>query len=111
MCFKIKNAKIRIALKDIECYKIVDIKESYCESECIKFKYTYNKTYSNKSKITLLLRWLFNKDITFEGYHSYSVPFYHANVKCIIPKGSLYLKNRYEYCSTSILIKRPCKYE
>ena len=111
MCFIIKNSKLRIALKDIECYKKVDIEENYCISECMNFKYEFNKIYSNKSKLTLLLRYLFDNNITSEGYHSYSVPFHFTNVKCIIPKGSLYLKNKYEYCSTSIIIKRPYKYE
>lgn len=107
MCFITKGSKLRITIKDIECYKIVRRNENYCISFFQRFKYEYNKKYSNKSKWSLFLRWLFNINVTYEGYHSFIGPCNIHNVKCIIPKGSLYLINRLnECCSTSIIIKK-----
>ena len=109
MCFYTKGSKIRIATKDIVCYKLVIRKDKdYCFSFVKKFKYEYNKKYSDKSKWTLFKKWLFNDCITQEAYHSRK-SFFGSNVKCIIPKGSLYLINnvKEEYCSSSIIIKQP----
>ena len=107
MCFITKGSKLRIATKDIECYKGVQKSKNYCISLHQEFKYEYNKLYSNKPKWTLFLRWLFNDDVTWEGYHSYTPQHHEYDVKCIIPKGSLYLIDKYKemYCSTSIIIK------
>ena len=93
------------------CYKIVRGKEKYCcFSYYQEFKYKYNQKYSGKSKWKLFLRWFFDFVIESEGYHSYIDEWRNgypkANVKCIIPKGSLYLidKASGEYCSSSIII-------
>ena len=111
MCFNPINTKIRIATKDIVCYKIVRGKEKdCCFSYYQEFKYKYNQKYSGKSKWKLFLRWFFDFVIESEGYHSYIDEWRNgypkANVKCIIPKGSLYLidKASGEYCSSSIII-------
>ena len=109
MCFYTKGSKIKIAKKDIICYKtVVKISNNDYLSEYIKFNYKCNKKYSGKSKLKLFLKWLFNMNITNEAYHSFTYPAYGLTVECIIPKGSLYLKDYYnlEYCSTSIIIKR-----
>lgn len=113
MCFYTKFTKIRIATEDIVCYKRVKIDGNCCLSLYQDFKYEYNKTYSGKSKWILFLKWLLNFYIESEGYHSYIDDWVRchskANVKCIIPKGSLYIINKFfgEYCSSSIIIKNP----
>ena len=120
MCFYTKGSRIRIATKDIVCYKRVIIDENCCFSLNQNFKYEYNKTYSGKSKWKLFSNWLFNFHIASEGYHSfiesevyrtYGLNYWQsrATVKCIIPKGSLYLINKLfgEYCSSSIIIQKP----
>ena len=108
MCFFTDKSKIRIARKDIECFKIVIDESKYCISSCQRFKYEYNKIYSGKSKFILFLRWILNLYISYGAYHSYTTP-EGTNVKCIIPKGSLYLINEEgtEYVSTSIKILKP----
>lgn len=116
MCFVTKGSKIRIATKDIVCYKMVIDKSQYCISCFQIFKYEYNKIYSGKSKWKLFSYWLFNLLVESEGYHSYvddsEIPFFYK-VKCIIPKYSLYLVNdrNTEYVSTSIIIKKYLNYE
>ena len=109
MCFISKGSKLRIAFKNIECYKIVQIYKHHCISLSEEIKYEYDKKYSNKSKLILFLKWLFNDDVTHEGYHSFISKYPVYNVRCIIPKGSLYLVDDIfnEYCSTSIIIKKP----
>ena len=117
MCFYTRGSRIRIATKDIVCYKSAIIKTDYCISSFQKFEYKYNKKYSGKSKWKLFSYWLFNFHIESEGYHSFieSEVYrtyeynYWQTVKCIIPKGSLYLINKLygEYCSSSIIIQKP----
>ena len=110
MCFITKNSKLKIATKDIECYKIMNtISTQDCVSYCREFIYEYNKKYSNKSKLILFFKWLFDINIESEGYHSFIYPVFGDKVKCVIPKGSLYLVKRMynEYCNTSIIIKKP----
>ena len=113
MCFVTTYSKIRIATKDIECYKRVNHYATFCISLHQKFKYDYGKKYSGKSKIKILFKWLFNEDITDEGYHSDIKPFPFPNAKCIIPKGSLYLIDPLseEYCSSSIIIKEKLEFK
>lgn len=110
MCFVTISSKLKIATKDIECYKMVKIiRKDYCVSLNQEFKYEYDKKYSNKSKLILFFKWLFNINVESEGYHSFAHPIFGSNIKCIIPKGSLYLVDDIfnEYCSTSIIIKKP----
>lgn len=127
MCFYTKGSKLRVATKDIVCYKFMGSKAtSYLGmkritgyiSECAQFFYKEGDTYGEKSKWKMFFHWLIKKNITKQGYHSYStatptidcsLPWfgkYRPFVKCIIPKGSLYLHNieDKEYCSTSIKI-------
>ena len=113
MCFVTTYAKIRIATKDIECYKCVEHYSTFCISLHQKFKYEYGQKYSGKSKIKILFKWLLNEDITDEGYHSDIKPFPFPNAKCIIPKGSLYLIDEVsgEYCSSSIIIKEKLEFK
>ena len=112
MCFYTKGSKIKIAKKDIICYKTVRRSSNGYFSIYQNFDYKCNKKYSGKSKLKLFLKWLFNMNITNEAYHSFIYPVYGLTVECVIPKGSLYLKDRcnLEYCSTSIIIKRKLDY-
>lgn len=110
MCFFTERSKIRLAIKNIECYKEVrTIKNYYFKNCCFSyyqdFKYEYDKIYSGKSKLKLFIRWLFNEYVSSEGYHSYTTS-ENTNIKCIIPKWSLYLINEdgTEYVSTSIKV-------
>ena len=113
MCFVTTYSKIRIATKDIECYKCVEHYSTFCISLHQKFKYEYGQKYSGKSKWTLFLKWLFNEDINSEAYHSYIKHNLFTNIKCIIPKGSLYLIDTLsgEYCSSSIIIKEKVEFK
>lgn len=108
MCFYTRGSKIKIATTDILCYKTVRRGNNGYLSMYQNFDYECNKEYSGKSKLKLFLKWLFNMNITNEAYHSFTYSAYGLTVECIIPKGSLYLKDYYnlEYCSTSIIIKR-----
>ena len=113
MCFVTTYSKIRIATKDIECYKRVEHYSTFCISLHQKFKYEYNQKYSGKSKIKILFKCFFDENITDEGYHSDINPLHFRNAKCIIPKGSLYLIDTLsgEYCSTSIIIKKEVEFK
>ena len=113
MCFITERSKIRLAIKNIECYKEVRTIKNYyfkncCFSYYLDFKYEYDKIYSGKSKLKLFIRWLFNKYVSSEGYHSYTTS-ENTSIKCIIPKWSLYLINEEgtKYVSTSIKILKP----
>ena len=113
MCFYTKGSKIKRAKEDKECYKLVVTEKDSCISCNQDFRYEYNKKYSGKSKLILFLIWLFNFTVTDEAYHSYTYKWIFSfdfdRVKCVIPKGSLYLVNELdgEYCSTSIIILKP----
>lgn len=111
MCFYTKGSKIKIAKRDIICYKTVRKNHDGYFSMYQNFDYKCNKKYSGKSKLKLFLKWLHNENITCEAYHSYTWCNY-VSIPCIIPKGSLYLIDKYknEYCSTSIIIKNPKYY-
>lgn len=113
MCFYTKGSKIRIATKDIECYKCVEHYSTFCISLHQKFKYDYGQKYSGKSKIKIFFKLFFDENITDEGYHSDINPFPFPNAKCIIPKGSLYLIDTLsgEYCSSSIIIKEKLEFK
>ena len=111
--FFIDRSKIKLARKNIECYKEVrkiksDYFKNYCFSYYQDFKYEYDKIYSGKSKLKLFIKWLFNIYVSSEGYHSYTTS-KNTSIKCIIPKWSLYFINKEEteYVSTSIKVLKP----
>lgn len=108
MCFYTKGSKIKIAKKDIICYKTVKRSHGGYLSMYQNFDYKCNKEYSGKSKLKLFLKWLFNLTISEEAYHSYTYIDGGLTVECVIPKGSLYLTDYHnlEYCSTNIIIKK-----
>jgi len=104
-----------IARKDIICYKNVysDLMSQYQE-----FQYEYNIKYP-KIKLFKIENFTALFDI-YEGYHSYIKYNYaeylciHNNliiIKCIIPKGSRYYMNTYEYVSNQIILIEPCQEE
>ena len=114
MCYQrfTKEAKkLRVAEQDITCWKHLtrDLK-----STVVGFQYKLGKEYSGFGKfINLVLAKLFNWDSINHGYNSYvNEPYcgmnYHTsfdmNVKCTIPKGSLYYMNDAYYVSNRLRI-------
>lgn len=116
MCFITKRSKLKIALEDIECYKIMDdvVQKATGEIAFFKsyyqdFKYEPGVVYKDKSKLNMRFCYWLGLNMTKGGYHSYINPidYWHEGgpiVRCIIPKGSLYLENDLCYCSTAIKV-------
>ena len=108
MCFipKRKNSiRLKIARKDITCYKIV-YKSEY------KQKYIIGGLY--ETDIGIHRPNATEQNITVEsGFHSYrhkpspnSLDRDEFIARCTIPKGAIYDKNKYEYVSSHIIIKK-----
>ena len=117
MCFKTKGSELKRAEMDIICYKeMQDIFKkangeiSFFRSYYQQFKYKPGVVYKDKSELNMKFLYYTNRDISKGGYHSYinHPPLYGYDiiVRCIIPKGSLYLENKTtgEYCSTAIKV-------
>jgi hypothetical protein len=125
MCFAIyqkTNPKLRIAKKDIVCYKLVFLGKNdntfipeYAYTE--GFRYKLKKiAYAKNMKGKRIKKFLVAKhksryeDYKFEvdeGIHSYMLPFESYGegeivLKCIIPKGTEYLRNDTEYVSLKL---------
>ena len=113
MCFYIDNnnrkrlAK-RLAKRDIICYKNVraDLRPEFDYN--YTFKYELNTLFDDSKEIDILeITNGFESDIINKGFHSYiKKPYslYTITVKCIIPKGAYYYKNKSEYVSDKIKI-------
>ena len=118
MCFLTisKRKKPRTAIFPIVCYKSVRLSEKenvFFAYFYDKFRYEIGKKY--KLDIPLKLKRNPGNNVSIdEGFHSY---FYisrvrgslaGAIVKCIIPRGAKYMKNRRygEYVSDQIIVKR-----
>lgn len=110
MCFEIKTNRQLTAKKNIECYKAMNlIDENYARSACKNFIYKLKKT---NPEIELKPGYdRFGCLVISKGYHSEKKlqdaqngwnnrPVY----LCIIPKGSKYYVNDYEYVSSNIII-------
>lgn len=118
MCFipKSKNSiRLKIARKNITCYKIVkrsEISEKIVFSLIYRYKYRIGDVYETtiggirRPNVT-------NLNIVVEsGFHSFKhKPDAHSIqcndeviVKCTIPKGSIYAKNKKYYVSSHIVI-------
>lgn len=106
MCFQLrpenyKGQNVKIAKKDIVCYKKVTIS---CDKEGnLKLKsdiqgtpYTLGRIKSSKFDI--------QSTEIYRGLHSYRRKINNSNVKCIIPKEAAYYINNSEYCSDKIKI-------
>lgn len=117
MCFETKGSKLKRAEMDIICYKEMRdmVKKAndeiaFFRSYFQEFKYKPGVVYKNKSELNMKFLYYINRNISKGGYHSYikCPPPYGCSVivKCIIPKGSLYLENKTteEYCSTAIKV-------
>lgn len=106
MCFQLRPANykgqnVKIAKKDIVCYKEVSITSD--DKGKLKLKsyiqgspYTLGRIKSSKFDI--------RSTEIYRGLHSYRRNYYNANVKCIIPRGAAYYINKSEYCSNKIKI-------
>lgn len=107
MCFSTtKNAKAKIAEKDIECYKIL-IRGIY--APCQKKRYKKNESNPN---VPLVKRRDGNYYMIDKGYHSYKTLgsakaswLLGKIVRFIIPKGTRYYSNRIEYVSETIVMQ------
>ena len=116
MCFITKGSVLKRAEKDIVCYKIMaktvrksDGRVAFFKSYYQNFEYEPGVIYRGKSELNMRFHCLFGLVITKGGYHSYKHKariYSDSNimVKCIIPKGSLYLENLCYYCSTAIKV-------
>lgn len=118
MCFITKGSVLKRAEKDIVCYKIMaeeiwksDGRVAFFKSYYQDFEYEPGVIYRGKFELNMrFCHWL-KLNISKGGYHSYiykcrSWELNSVTVKCIIPKGSLYLENRIDgqYCSTAIKV-------
>ena len=128
MCFNGTDCTKYIAEKDIVCYKCVsDITKTSCESIWTEFPYTFGKLYNltnssprnggytyehinqndlKNNKLTNL-RPNTNEILIDAGFHSWSdrpERDISSHVKCIIPAGSEYYKNSYEYVSNQLIV-------
>ena len=120
MCLVTIQLEPKIADKDIICYKLVKrtkTKGAY-KSSFQGFEYIIRQLYTNNLDIRFAnksIKRSFYKCfyIIEEGmFHSYASNLYPilsplpwcALLKCIIPKGSLYLENLCYYCSTAIKV-------
>ena len=118
MCFipKRKNSiRLKIARKDITCYKIVyksEMSEDTVISRIYKQKYIIGGLY--ETDIGIHRPNATEQNITVEsGFHSYrhkpspnSLDRDEFIARCTIPKGAIYDKNKYEYVSSHIIIKK-----
>jgi len=120
MCFYIdNNNRKRLAKRDITCYKKLknDLRPEYDYNYA--FKYKLNTLFNDSKEIDILeiTDGSFEDDIIInKGFHSYIKKpyikkpynlynFYSTTtVKCIIPKGAYYYKNKTEYVSDKIKI-------
>lgn len=106
MCFHLMNENVKgdnplIADRDIICYKEVNLSVTRdgnlsILSEVQNYKYTIGKLVKANFEIYI---WEI-----YSGLHSYNTMGGNCNVKCIIPKGATYYKNRTQYCSNQIKI-------
>lgn len=125
MCFiTLEDEQPKIAEKDVECYKIVarDMFPCFIESDGQGRKppYQLNEVYHATSWRGKRIRNLHYRQNRYqryyieEGIHTYqtlndaikmSGDMWIENIilKCIIPKGTLYCKNRVEYVSLKII--------
>ena len=128
MCFYIeeKNSKVKIANKDIVCYKIVDkLSKLYVNSRYTDYKYKLDEL-NKEINLVIIDEFKVNNVIVNEskissGYHSYiskerairflkNIKAYDEEVivKCIIPRNSYYYINKRhkEYVSSNIIINK-----
>lgn len=118
MCFIIdpKQPDFKIAENDIDCYKLSWEDRENVVSDIFRpfhreyFTYTLNK----KTKDEIVCPSFFGSDSINEGYHSFKdeskligtfgiTP--RATGKFIIPKGTKYYENDYEYVSETLIFK------
>lgn len=117
MCFipKRKNSiRLKIARKNITCYKIVnrsELSEKIVFSLIFKYEYRIGNVYEttiggiHRPNVTNL------NIVVDSGFHSFkhkpdahSIQCNEVIVKCTIPKGSIYAKNKKFYVSSHIVI-------
>jgi len=107
MCFyPSKSAKVKVAEKDIVCYKILTR-----DNLGAVYAYPYHKNKRNPIVVLKIRKSFFGTRYIAQGYHSYRTMkgCYENNFiwdhigKFIIPKGALYYSNKSEYVSETII--------
>jgi len=108
MCFIVSpfDTKVKIAKKDIICWKVMLKAKGYYVSFVRYKKYIRNERYNVKFRIKNMDREPFS-EINI-GFHSYKEIPAHSKwstlVRCIIPKGTRYFENDMYFISESIII-------
>lgn len=113
MCWISEKCDIKVAKKDITCYKIVErLNNNEYYSVCMGYIYEKNKINPEVELNPYRPIWIYFH--INEGYHSYSsldttiadLCTGDTLVKCIIPKGSKYaLSSNGEYASSNIILQ------
>jgi len=110
----ITNNKIKVAKKDIVCYKsVLKIGEKTLRSSVIGFTYILGRLYKRPFTKTIKDKVKYRDHLSGGGFHSYRYKTSASNsyevVRCIIPKGSKYVLGvqgfAYQYFSEAIIIK------
>lgn len=115
MCFVIEKGQEKpyIASKDIRCYKVmVTEDEQYLRSLFQHSRYKMGIVYRRPFQIKLSKPRHY-RDVINIGYHSYRSKAYAKEccpirakvVRCTIPKGTLFFKNKLEYVSNGIKVE------
>lgn len=120
MNFSIENLKVKKAIEDIECTMFAKLVDNKLYSIQYNILLEPNKTYGNNNmelsisfveyvpnKFRCVTNSLFisNRVDTDGFYFHFDVPYKELVLTtCLIPKGTCYLENEFEYLSTKIKI-------
>ena len=111
MCFIVTNKRVKIAKKNIVCYKVSTFRQQGKLSTftpCYQNCFTYIKN-EPTTKVELMIKY----GEIHRGYHSYitlkacrDVSYRKTRIgKFIIPKGTRYYENEDEYVSETLIFK------
>lgn len=109
MCFFVhdRHKKVKIAKKNIRCWKVGEVHKTYFLSRYWDFRYSFGKLYKRKY---LTVR----DSVISRGFHSYSQKgdiFIGEIIEAVIPRGARYYYDptNHEYVSNKIKILKPKK--
>jgi len=140
MCFELNaKSKELIAKRDIVCYKLLVERQDgtitspflqtdyklnylhYADSELQdKFKFEVYKSPYNSDHLGSIAQGLHTyrrfksgyEDYKYENHLRYDIPMSKrfVHIKCVIPKGAKYYKNKTEYVSDRLFVKEECSH-